>query len=301
MTVPQLLKVAEGLYCFESRRVSAFAVSGVYPIERGEVVLIEAGTSISTPHLLNAIAALGIDFKRITTLILTHIHLDHAGGAGWLVEKLPHLKVWAHYRGLRHLADPSRLIQSAKILYGTEANITRLHGEIRPIPLKNLAGIQDGLIPLADGPGLQALDAPGHAPHHLAIFDPVSKSLFCGEALGHYLPEYRRLYPAVAPPGFDLESSRATIEKLRALNPARICFSQFGWREDPEWVFSESSRQLDFYARLVKTGLDQGLDVEQIRARLKESFGRRAMKGPEVSREMLLSLVLGYKTYFERR
>jgi len=301
MIKPQLLKVSDGLYYFESRTVSPFAVSGVYLIVRREVVLIEAGTSISVPHLLKAIEGLGIDRERITTLIPTHVHLDHAGGAGWLVEKLPHLKVWIHNRGLRHLADPSRLIQSAKVLYGTLENITRLHGEILPIPKDNLIGIEDGFIPLADGPGLQTLDTPGHAPHHLAIFDPVSQSLFCGEALGHYLPEYRLLYPAVAPPGFDLEVSRATIEKLRAVNPARICFSQFGWRDDPEWVFSEIHRQLDLCERLVKNGLDRGLAVEAIIDRLQESLASQGMKSLEESREMLRSIVLGYKMYFERQ
>ena len=301
MMVPQLLKVTDGLYYFQSRAVSSFAVSGVYLIVRSEVVLIEAGTSISVPHLLKAIDGLGIDLERITTLIPTHVHLDHAGGAGWLVEKLPHLKVWVHHRGLKHLADPYRLKKSAKVLYGSRENITRLHGEILPIPMDNLVGIEDGFIPLADGPGLQTLDTPGHAPHHLTIFDPVSQSLFCVEALGHYLPEYRLLYPAVAPPGFDLEISRATIEKLRTVNPARICFSQFGWRDDPEWVFSEIHRQLDLCARLVKTGLDRGLAVEAIIDRLKESLASQGMKSPEESREMLRSIVLGYKMYFERQ
>ena len=301
MIVPQLLKVTDGLYYFESRTVSPFAVSGVYLIVRSEVALIEAGTSISAPHLLEAIEGWGISLERVTTLIPTHVHLDHAGGAGWLIEKLPHLKVWVHHRGLKHLADPSRLIESAKVLYGTSENITRLHGEILPIPMDNLVGIEDGFIPLSGGPDLQALDTLGHAPHHLSIFDPVSKSLFCGESLGHYLPEYRLLYPAVAPPGFDLETSRATIEKLRAVNPARICFSQFGWRDDPEWVFSEICRQLEFYAHIVKTGLDQGLDVEGILDRLKEGLGSQGMKIAEESGEMLLSLVLGYKMYFERQ
>jgi hypothetical protein len=162
MIVPQLLKVTDGLYYFESRTVSPFAVSGVYLIVRGEVVLIEAGTSISVPHLLKAIEGLGIDPERITTLIPTHVHLDHAGGAGWLVEKLPRLKVWVHNRGLRHLADPSRLIKSAKVLYGTRENIARLHGEILPIPKDNLVGIEDGFIPLSDGSSLQTLDTPGH-------------------------------------------------------------------------------------------------------------------------------------------
>jgi glyoxylase-like metal-dependent hydrolase (beta-lactamase superfamily II) len=301
MIVPQPLKVTGDLYYFESRTVSPFAVSGVYLIVRDEVALIEAGTSISAPYLLEAVKGLGIDLERVTTLIPTHVHLDHAGGAGWLVEKLPHLKVWVHHRGLKHLADPSRLIESAKILYGTVENIALLHGEILPIARNRLTGIQDGFIPLAGGPDLQALDTPGHAPHHLTIFDPVSKSLFCGEALGHYLPEFHLLYPAVAPPGFDLEASRATIEKSRAVNPARICFSQFGWRENPEWVFSEIYRQLGFYARLVKTGMDQGLGVEEILDRLKDSLARQGMKNPENAGEMMLSLVLGYKMYFERQ
>jgi hypothetical protein len=87
----------------------------------------------------------------------------------------------------------------------------------------------------------------------------------------------------VAPPAFDLEISRTTIEKLRTVNQARICFSQFGWRDDPAWVFSEIYRQLDFCARLVKTGLDQGLDVQGILDRLKESLGSQGMKSPEKS------------------
>ena len=123
MTVPQPLKVTGSLYYFESRTVSPFAVSGVYLIVRSDVALIEAGTSISAPHLLEAIKGLGIDLERVTTLILTHVHL---------------------------------------------------------------------------------------------------------------------LYPAVAPPGFDLEASRASIEKSKAVNPARICFSQFGWRENPDWVFFQN-------------------------------------------------------------
>jgi glyoxylase-like metal-dependent hydrolase (beta-lactamase superfamily II) len=301
MSATQPLKVTDGLYYFESRTVSAFAVSGVYLIVRDEVALIEAGTSISAPYLLEAVRGLGIDLERVATLVPTHVHLDHAGGAGWLVEKLPHLKVRVHHRGLRHLADPSRLIQSAKVLYGTLENITRLHGEILPIPKDNLVGIEDGFMPLAGGPDLRILESPGHAPHHLSIFDPVSKSLFSGESLGHYLPEYRLLYPAVAPPSFDLEASRATIEKSRAIEPARICFSQFGWREDPEWVFSEISRQLGHYASLVKTGLDRGLDVDRILDRLKASLANQGLQSPDDSGEMLLSLVLGYKMYYQRQ
>lgn len=300
MNAPKPLKVSDNLYYFESRKVSDFAVSGVYLIVRDEVALIEAGTSITAPYLIEAIKGLGIDLERVTTLIPTHIHLDHAGGAGLLVEKIPHLKVWIHNRGLKHMADPSRLIESAKVLYGTMEHITRLHGEILPVPMDNLVGIEDGFIPLAGGPDLQTLATPGHAPHHLTTFDPVSQSLFCGESLGHYLPEYGLLYPAVAPPSFDLEASRNSIKRSMDLNPARICFSQYGWREDPEWVFSEISRQLDFYAHLVKSGLDQGLDVEGILDRLKNSLKSRGMINLEGAEEMLLSLVLGYKIYFER-
>jgi glyoxylase-like metal-dependent hydrolase (beta-lactamase superfamily II) len=301
MSAPQPLQVTDDLYYFESRNFSQFAVSGVYLIVRDEVALIEAGTSISAPYLLTAIEDLGVSLERVTTLILTHVHLDHAGGAGWLVEKLPHLKVWVHARGRKHLADPSRLIESARVLYGTVENVIRLHGEILPIPTDNLVGIEDGFIPLAGGPDLQTLDSPGHAPHHLSTFDPLSKSLFSGEALGHFLPEYQLLYPAVAPPGFDLEASLESIEKSRAIMPARICFSQFGWREDPEWVFSEISGQLSFYARLIKTGLVEGLDNEAIRDRLKDSLRKQGMKNVEDGGEMLLSLVLGYKMYFERQ
>jgi glyoxylase-like metal-dependent hydrolase (beta-lactamase superfamily II) len=183
MTVPQLLKVTGSLYYFESRKVTVFAVCGLYMIVLDKVALIEVGTSKYAPYLLQASECLGNDLERVNTLIPTHVHLDHADDAGWLVEKLPHLKVCVHHRGLKHLTDACRLIENARVLYATMEKITLLHGEILPIPMDNLVGIEDSFIPLSGGHDLQSLDTPGHGPPSPDHLRPGLQKPFLRESL----------------------------------------------------------------------------------------------------------------------
>jgi glyoxylase-like metal-dependent hydrolase (beta-lactamase superfamily II) len=136
-------------------------------------------------RVLEAVHEMGLQDKDVRRAILTHIHLDHAAATGWLVKRLPHMQVYVHDRGLKHLNNPSRLIDSAKLLYGNLENITILHGEILPVPVKNLIPVRDEELDVG-GVCLKIFDAPGHAPHHLGIFEPESGCLFAGEALGHY-------------------------------------------------------------------------------------------------------------------
>lgn len=304
----ELIQLGPRLHYLDSRRVSSTNVSGVYLLIGDGITLIETATSLIAPHLLEAVAEIGFEEADIQRAIVTHVHLDHAGGTGWLVNRLPELQVYVHERGLPHLHDPSRLIGSATAVYGGPDRVTAIHGDTLPVPMENLVPVTDAALEIGAGIELRILAAPGHASHHLCVFEPESGCLFSGEALGHNHPESGVLQPAVAPPGFDFEASLETIRKLRELHPQAICFSQFGQRNDASFVIEEAERQLDGYHRLILTRLKRGLDRRQIVDEIAELHlgdlleahlrGREEDRG--FLRSMLTSIVVGYETYFRR-
>jgi glyoxylase-like metal-dependent hydrolase (beta-lactamase superfamily II) len=304
----RLIEVGARIHYLDSRRVSSTNVSGVYLLIGDGITLIETATTLIAPRILEAAVELGFDEADIKRAIVTHVHLDHAGGTGWLVSRLPELRVYVHERGLRHLHDPSRLIGSASAVYGGADRVTAIHGETLPVPLENLVPVTDGELDVGAGMVLRILGAPGHASHHLCAFEPESGSLFSGEALGHNHPESGLLQPAVAPPGFDLEASRETIRRLRELDPRTICFSQFGQRGDACFVIEEAERQLEVYHRFILPRHEQGLETRRIADELADLLlGDAETAKPPGSedhrgflRSMLTSIVAGYQEYYRR-
>ena len=299
----QLIKVEENIHYIDSLSLGTHSVSGIYLVGGDGVTLIEAGTTHTAPFILEAVRRLGFEEKDIERCIVTHVHLDHAGASGWLVRRLPQLKVYAHERGIKHLADPSKLLQSAQMVYGDMETILEIHGEIIPVPMENLVPVTDTDLDVGGGVRLKIFEAPGHALHHVCIFEPETGCLFSGEALGHYHPEFDVFTPAAAPPGFDLDASLATAEKIRALAPRTICFSQFGQRRDPGFVIQEWERQTRYYGDLIRTELEKGMGTGEIIDMLLErlTHGEEARKFSEQSiRGMLMSAVLGYYQYFQR-
>ncbi|UCD57043.1 MAG: MBL fold metallo-hydrolase [Candidatus Hydrogenedentota bacterium] len=298
-----IVRVEHNVYYIDPLRLGSHSVSGIYLLVGEDVTLIETGTSHVAPHVFEAVRAIGLKEKDIARCIVTHVHLDHAGATGWLVRRVPHVRVYVHERGARHLADPSRLMESAQMVYGDTETIREIHGEILPVPEGNLVPVKDIEIDIGSGIRLRIFDAPGHAPHHVCIFEPGTGILFAGEALGHYIPDFDVLTPAVAPPGFDLEASVETARKIRGLDPRIICFSQFGQHRDPAFILEESERQTRNYGELIRISLENGLGTGDIIEMMLERLSRepQARRFSEQSlRGMLMSIVLGYYQYFRR-
>jgi len=298
-----VIEVERTVYYVDPLGIGSQSVSGVYLLIADGITLIETGTSLNAPHILDAVRSLGHKESDIVRAIVTHVHLDHAGATGWLVRRVPHMRVCVHERGARHLADPSRLMSSAEMVYGDRETITDIHGEIIPVPEKNLAPVTNEHLDIGAGTRLKIFEAPGHAPHHLCVFEPDTGCLFSGEALGHYLPAFDILTPAVAPPGFDLAASMETSQRIRDLDPRVICFSQFGQHRDPAFVIEESDRLLNDYGDRIRRALERGMSsgdiIEMLFTRLSreafaENFSDQSIRG------MLMSIVLGYYQYFER-
>ena len=224
-------------------------------------VVVDPGPESSVDTLLDA---LGDEQPR--ALLLTHIHFDHAGGAGALVREWPDLEVWVHERGARHLADPSRLVASAKRLYGE--SFDRLWGEVVPIPQENLRVLSGG----ETQDGWEVAYTPGHASHHVSYRHQSSGWVFAGDTAGVRLPPGALLLPPTPPPDFDLEAWRASIDTIEAWEPQALAITHFGDHHDvPEhldrlrealarWTELAARTDRDGYAQALREELTGALD-----------------------------------------
>lgn len=201
-------------------------------VENGRGAFLDCGTSHSVPALLGAVEKAGLRPADIDWLILSHVHLDHAGGAGALLEYLPDARVVVHPRGAPHMIDPTRLIAGATAVYGEE-EMARSYGTIVPIPESRVDIARDGHRVDLAGRTLACLDTPGHALHHLCLWDATSRSVFTGDTFGISYRELDSdagifLFPTTTPVQFDPEALKASVARLAALEPERAFLTHFG-------------------------------------------------------------------------
>ncbi|UOE74865.1 MBL fold metallo-hydrolase [Parageobacillus thermoglucosidasius] len=217
--------------------------TGTYVFHEEEIAIIETGPSPSIPHLLKGLETLHIDPADIRYIIVTHIHLDHAGGVGVLLEKCPNACVVVHPKGKRHLADPSRLIAGAKAVYGEKFD--KLFSPVLPVPEDRLIVKEDGdTLTLSSKRTLTFFDTPGHANHHFAIYDSLSRGVFTGDTIGVFYPQLLKngleyCLPSTSPNQFRPEAMLQSAERLEQLQPERIYFGHFGMLENPRTAFEQ--------------------------------------------------------------
>lgn len=217
--------------------------TGSYILHEEELTVIETSASPSIPHLLKGLEELKIELPNIKNIIVTHIHLDHAGGVGLLLEKCPNARVIVHPRGERHLAEPSKLILGARAVYGTQFD--ELFDPILPVPRDRLLVKNDGdTLQIGEDRVLTFLDTPGHAKHHFSIHDSKSNGIFTGDTIGVYYPQLIEdgveLYlPSTSPNQFDPDSMLASMERIKKLNVNGIYFGHYGMSTNPSAVFEQ--------------------------------------------------------------
>lgn len=200
--------------------------------DSGEAAFIDSGTRYSVPHMMRALGEAGLAPEQVRYLLITHVHLDHSGGAAELAKACPQATVICHPKSERHLVDPAKLVASARPVYG-DAKFEELYGEIGPIPAERVHAVADGgKLPLG-GRTLSFLDSPGHAPHHFCVHDIATNEMFTGDAFGLSYPQLqggsRPYFSYVcAPPQFEPETARATIRRIMATGVARVHVTHFG-------------------------------------------------------------------------
>jgi glyoxylase-like metal-dependent hydrolase (beta-lactamase superfamily II) len=262
-------------------------VTAGYLVEGPAPLLVETGSQSSVPVLLRALADHGLGPGDLAGVAVTHIHLDHAGGAGDVARAFPDAAVYVHPRGARHLADPSRLVASAATVYG-EA-LDSLYGRMEPTKPERIQALEDGqAIDVGAGRQVTAVHSPGHAKHHLALHDSATGVLFVGDAVGVRLPGGGTLRPATPPADFDLAQALDSLGRFAQRSPTALALAHYGLLPgDPQTALAEAADVLRDWASVAEAAWRAGSDVE---AALRLRYGPEIDALPESERSRLEAL-----------
>ena len=261
-------------------------VTAGYLLEGPAPALVETGSQSSVPALLAALADVGLGPDDLASIVVTHIHLDHAGGVGDVARAFPNATVYVHEKGARHLADPSRLVDSAAMVYGDL--LDTLYGRLDPTPAERIHVPADGdEIEIGPDRRLTVVDSPGHAKHHMALHDSQSGIIFVGDAVGVRLPDAGVLRPSSPPPDFDLDQALHSLQRFAARSPAGIALAHYGLVPDHETVLEEAADTLQQWAHVAEQAWREGRDIA---AALEEAFAADMTGVSEEHREKLETL-----------
>jgi len=218
-------------------------------VENGRGAFVDCGTNHAVPRMLAALGDAGLAPTDVDWLILTHVHLDHAGGAGELIARLPNAKLVVHPHGARHMIDPAKLWAGASAVYG-ESVMESTYGRLRPVPAERVVEAPDGHIVDLAGRALHCLDTPGHARHHLAVHDVRSNTCFTGDVFGLSYRDFDTangpfILPTTSPVQFDPAALHASIRRLVALQPAAMHLTHYGRVEDVTRLADDLHAQID--------------------------------------------------------
>jgi glyoxylase-like metal-dependent hydrolase (beta-lactamase superfamily II) len=268
-------KVEEHIYLVdvETAGIEGFIASYVL---RGETVaVVETGPTSSIPNLISGLRELNIKPNEVAYVAVSHIHLDHGGGAGALLKHLPKAKVIVHQRGVAHLANPEKLWQQSRdVLKG----IAEVYGKPEPVSEDRIIAAADGMsFDLGNGVQLKVIETLGHASHHLSYFEPLSNGIFCGDAAGVYLSEFDVHVPTTPPP-FRLDIALSSLNKLANLKPRILYYSHFGKAENAINRLQTYGEQLKLWAKMARQGLEKRESLNEIMERIvvKDAFLNKA-------------------------
>ena len=241
-----------------------FAVDSVYDrrlqtaihllVEEGRAAVIDTGTAHAVPHVMAALAAQGVAPEQVDYVILTHVHLDHAGAAGQLMVRFPNARLTVHPRGARHMVDPSRLLSATVAIYGAEET-RRIYGEVLPVPAARVVETGEGARLALAGRELLFLDAPGHARHHVVVRDGKTGHFFAGDTFGLSYRELDRdgrqfSFPTTSPSQFDPAALHLSIDRMLSYGPAALYVTHFGRLTNPSELAADLHRLIDAHAAL---------------------------------------------------
>jgi glyoxylase-like metal-dependent hydrolase (beta-lactamase superfamily II) len=266
--------LGDEVFAIDTRMSGYEGITSAYLIRSDRPCLVETGTATSGPVVRDALARLGIGPDDLATIVVTHIHLDHAGGVGTLAAWYPNAEIVVHERGARHLADPERLMSSARRVYGSV--LDDVLGVLEPTDASRITALGErGAVDLGAGRTLAAYHSPGHAQHHLGLVDSGTGDLYVGDAAGVYIPETRSLRPSTPPPDFDLELACSSLQLFRDLRPTRLLFSHFGPVTEVGDSLDQAEDELRLWVELVRDARASALDLDHAVQRVTERTAER--------------------------
>jgi glyoxylase-like metal-dependent hydrolase (beta-lactamase superfamily II) len=284
---PVVFSVADGITAIDTFMGGRARYTAAYLLDAAEPTLVETGPGTSVEPVAQALDHLGIGPRELAHIVLTHIHLDHAGGVGQLAERFPTATVWVHERGARHLVDPTRLVASTARVWG-EREMRELFGPAQPVDDERVRPLHDADVIRLGDRELEVLDTPGHASHHVALVDSRTGAVFTGDALGIHVPDLPVLRPATPPPEFDLERYVASIDRIRDAARSLLLFAHFGPLTDLDATCELAIRRVRDWAGVVENALRDTEDPDELAARLEAA----ALDDIETGSEAKLDLEL---------
>ena len=254
MNTVEVINIAKGIDVVDSGYYSQDFAAIYLLRQNSKVAIIETGTNYSVPVVENALMKSGLTLLDVSYVVPTHVHLDHAGGAGELMRQCVNARLVVHPRGARHLIDPSKLVAGAMAVYGEE-KFKEYYGEIIPIDANRVTEADDNFILDFDGRELRFIDTPGHARHHFCIWDKVTKSMFTGDTFGisyrdlDYQDEVYIL-PSTSPVQFDPEALIKSINRIMEFEPERVCLTHFSAIKPTQKILNQLSNSIHFVSDL---------------------------------------------------
>ena len=251
-----------GIYAFDAGYVRPILAAIHAVVEAGRVALIDTGTNDSVPNALEALGKLGLTPAAVDYVMLTHIHLDHAGGAGHMMATFPNARLVVHSRGARHMAEPARLVAGVTAVYG-EDYVRRMYGDIVPVSAERIVEAGDGRVVSLAGRDLLCLDTPGHARHHICIVDRKTRGIFSGDMFGlsyreHDVEGRPFIFPTTTPTQFEPAAMHASIDRLLSFRPEAMYLTHYSRVGDAERLGADLHRRLDAMVALAEAAPGTG-------------------------------------------
>ena len=290
-------ELARGVFLVDTEYIRRDLAASYLVRGSATAAVVETGSATGVPRILAALDERGIAREQVAWVVVTHVHLDHAGGAGALLQQLPNAKLAVHPRGARHMVDPSKLVAGTEAVYGRERT-RELYGAVVPAPLERVVEAGEGFELDLGGRRLRMMDAPGHAKHHFVVHDDATNGFFTGDTFGL---SYRELdgpngpfvFPTTTPIQFDPEALHATLDRMVAAKPERMYLTHFGVIEGRVAEHAQAlHRAIDGHVRVARgapaeAGRHAALvaGLEQVLA--SEVEAQRASAPPEKIRDIL--------------
>jgi hydroxyacylglutathione hydrolase len=270
--VARIFAYPHGVYAVDAEYERPTLAAVHLVVEEGRVALVDTGAANAVGPVLEALGEMGLGPEAVDWVLLTHVHLDHAGGAGALMARCPGARLAVHPRGARHMIDPAKLWAGAAAVYGEEA-VRRMYGDPLPVPAERVVEAADGLEVALAGRRLRFLDTPGHARHHVCIWDEGSRGFFTGDTFGL---SYRELdvagrpsvFPTTTPVQFEPEALHASIERLLSHRPEAMYLTHFGQVREVARLAMDLHRLIDAHVAVALAAPEGAGRHEAIRAGL---------------------------------
>lgn len=274
MNSPSLLEFGHGITAIDTDYVRPLLDASHLIVRNGHAAFVDTGTTHSVPNLLATLEQKGIDPAAVDYVLLTHVHLDHAGGAGELMRHLPNAWTVVHPRGAAHVIDPSKLIAGTKAVYGAD-EFARLYGEIPPIPAERVLTVNDDMrIRLGDSE-LHFIHTPGHALHHYSIVDADSRSVFTGDTFGisYRIFDTERgafIFPATTPVHFDPEQAHASLERIMSFEPEACFLTHYSRVTGLQRLAEDMHRGIDKLVAIAKSSMASADRIDDMKPKIHE-------------------------------